>query len=135
MGKVIDTRLRLLTVAQLQQERITGGPDDSGDEPERRGTGGLAVAPDKPALQRPSDYRVIMINDDFTPMEFVIEVLMRFFGHSEGRATEIMLAVHTQGRAICGVYSKDVAETKAAQVNQYATECEHPLVCEIERAA
>ena len=94
----------------------------------------LATAPEKPALKRPSLYKVLMLNDDFTPMDFVVEVLMRFFAMNEEKATQIMLAVHTEGKAVCGVYTRDIAETKAAQVNQYSSECDHPLLCEIERA-
>lgn len=101
---------------------------DSGDE-----EGGLAVAPAKPALKRPSMYKVIMLNDDYTPMEFVIEVLTMFFNMDEEKATQVMLAVHTQGRGVCGVYTKDIAETKCVQVNQYSRECQHPLLCEIDQ--
>jgi len=73
-----------------------------------------------------------MLNDDYTPMEFVVEVLERYFAMGRERATQVMLEVHTQGKATCGVFSKDVAETKAAVVNQYARDNEHPLLCEIE---
>ena len=86
----------------------------------------------KPALKKPSMYKVIMINDDYTPMEFVIEVLQMFFSMNLEKATQIMLAVHTVGKATCGIFSRDVAETKSAQVNQYAQESQHPLVSEIE---
>ncbi|MCH8497579.1 MAG: ATP-dependent Clp protease adapter ClpS [Marinobacter sp.] len=95
---------------------------------------GLVVAPQKPALKRPARFRVVLLNDDYTPMDFVVEVLMRFFGMNEEKATQVMLLVHTQGKAVCGEYTRDIAETKAAQVNQYSSECEHPLLCEIERA-
>ena len=94
----------------------------------------LSVAPEKPALERPAQYRVMLLNDDYTPMDFVVEVLMTFFGMNEEKATQVMLLVHTQGKAVCGVYTRDIAETKAAQVNQYSSECDHPLLCEIERA-
>jgi ATP-dependent Clp protease adaptor protein ClpS len=94
----------------------------------------LSVAPEKPALKRPARYRVVLLNDDYTPMDFVVDVLMKFFGMNEEKATQVMLLVHTQGKAVCGVYTRDIAETKAAQVNQYSSECEHPLLCEIERA-
>lgn len=94
---------------------------------------GIAVAPVKPELQRPSMYRVIMLNDDYTPMDFVIDVLTRFFSMDMERATQVMLAVHTQGSAVCGVYPKDIAETKAAQVIQYAKENQHPLMCDVQR--
>lgn len=93
---------------------------------------GLAVESQKPKLKRPPLYKVIMLNDDYTPMEFVVEVLEVFFGMDREKATSIMLAVHTQGKAVCGIYSRDVAETKAAQVNQCARDHEHPLLCEIE---
>lgn len=95
---------------------------------------GLMVVPDKPALKRPSQYQVVMLNDDYTPMHFVVEVLTVFFAMSEEQATQVMLAVHTQGKAICGVFSRDVAETKVAQVKQYAAECDHPLLCELQKA-
>jgi len=95
---------------------------------------GLLVAPSKPALKRPSMFQVIMLNDDYTPMDFVVEVLLSFFGMNEEKATQIMLAVHTQGQAVCGVFTRDIAETKAALVNQYSAESGHPLLCEIKQA-
>ena len=94
--------------------------------------GGVALELEKPKLKRPSMYKVIMLNDDYTPMEFVVEVLKHFFGMDSEKATRIMLAVHNEGRATCGVFSKDVAETKAMMVNKYARDNEHPLLCEIE---
>lgn len=80
----------------------------------------------------PKRYKVVLLNDDFTPMDFVIEVLMRFFAMDEAKATQVMLAVHHQGKGICGIYSREVAETKAYQVNQYSRQHEHPLMCQIE---
>ena len=94
---------------------------------------GLLVVPEKPALKRPSMYQVLMLNDDYTPMDFVVEVLERFFAMNEEKATQVMLAVHTQGRAVCGVFTKDIAETKVALVNQYSAECDHPLLCELQK--
>lgn len=94
--------------------------------------GDVAIELDKPKLKRPPMYKVIMLNDDYTPMDFVVEVLESFFGMGIEKATRIMLAVHTEGRATCGIYSKDVAETKAMMVNKYARESQHPLLCEIE---
>ena len=109
--------------------------NQDGDQEDHSGhDGSTALATAKPALKKPSLFKVVMMNDDYTPMDFVVEVLMTFFGKSEEQATQVMLAVHTQGKAVCGVYTRDIAETKAAQVNQYSTECEHPLICEIERA-
>ncbi|MBU3070499.1 ATP-dependent Clp protease adapter ClpS [Aestuariicella sp. G3-2] len=93
---------------------------------------GVAVEESKPRLKRPSMYKVVLLNDDYTPMEFVVETLEIFFGMNREQATNVMLTVHTQGKAVCGVFTRDIAETKAAQVNQYAKENEHPLLCEIE---
>jgi ATP-dependent Clp protease adaptor protein ClpS len=92
----------------------------------------LAVLNAPPKLKKPSLYRVILLNDDFTPMDFVIEILVNFFGMSEEQATAIMLQVHTRGVGICGTYSKDVAETKVCIVNSYAIENDHPLKCAME---
>ncbi|MCK7596839.1 ATP-dependent Clp protease adapter ClpS [Microbulbifer sp. CAU 1566] len=94
--------------------------------------GGTALAEAKPRLKRPPMYKVVMLNDDYTPMEFVVEALELFFYVNRERATQLMLQVHTKGKAICGVYTRDIAETKAAQVNQFARDHEHPLLCEIE---
>ena len=104
------------------------------DERENDRSGGLGVAlqPAKPKLKRPSMYRVVLINDDYTPMEFVVETLEIFFNMGREQATQVMLQVHTQGKAVCGIFTRDIAETKAAQVNQFARENEHPLLCEIE---
>src|SRR5690606_4593255 len=94
--------------------------------------GNLAVLEAKPKLKRPPMYKVLMLNDDYTPMDFVVEILERFFAMSREKATRVMLTVHVQGKAVCGVYTRDIAETKAAQVNQYAREHQHPLLCEVE---
>lgn len=93
----------------------------------------LATAPAKPALQPPPMYRVIMLNDDYTPMDFVVEVLETYFAMSREQSTQTMLTVHQQGQAVCGIYTRDIAETKAHQVIEYARECSHPLMCEIEK--
>ena len=92
----------------------------------------VLLAPEEPKLEVPSMYNVVMFNDDFTPMEFVVEVLETFFNKDREAATRVMLTVHTVGKAVCGSYTRDIAETKAAQVNQYARESQHPLLCEIE---
>ena len=89
----------------------------------------------RPKVAQPSLYQAVLLNDDYTPMEFVIEVLARFFNHNEEQATQIMLAVHTQGKGVCGTYTKDVAETKAMQVNQFSRQHKHPLLCEVESAS
>ena len=97
-------------------------------------SGGLALEESKPELKRPPLFKVVLINDDYTPMEFVVEVLQLFFGMGREKATQIMLTVHTQGRAVCGIYTRDIAETKAMQVNRYARENQHPLMCTMEEA-
>ncbi|MDE1477493.1 ATP-dependent Clp protease adapter ClpS [Xenorhabdus bovienii] len=84
-------------------------------------------------LQPPSMYKVILNNDDYTPMEFVVDVLRKFFSYDVERATQLMLDIHYQGKAICGIYTAEVAETKAAQVNMYAKQHEHPLLCSLEK--
>ena len=94
--------------------------------------GDLAVAPAKPRLKRPPLYRVILLNDDYTPMEFVVQVLEQFFSMNREKATQVMLAVHTRGKGVCGIYPQDIAETKATQVNQCARDSGHPLLCEVE---
>ena len=101
-------------------------------EHEDMGEGGLAVEESKPQLKRPSMYKVVLLNDDYTPMEFVVEILEMFFSMNREQATNVMLTVHTQGKGVCGVFTRDIAETKAALVNQYARENEPPLLCEIE---
>ncbi len=92
----------------------------------------LAVQEAKPQLKKPPLYKVVLLNDDFTPMDFVIEILMDFFNMSEDKATMVMLQVHTQGVGVCGVYSKEVAETKVYIVNDYSRENQHPLLCSME---
>ena len=104
-----------------------------GDTPHRDIDGGLAVAESKADLAPPPMYQIVMLDDDFPPMEFVVDVLQQFFGMNREKATQIMLTVHTQGRASCGTFTRDVAETKAAQVIKYARENQHPLMCEVEK--
>ena len=93
---------------------------------------GFVTTTEKPKLEQPPLYKVILINDDYTPMDFVVDVLRSFFNMNIEKATQIMLKVHTEGKGVCGVYSKDVAETKAAQVNDYSREYEQPLLCSVE---
>lgn len=86
----------------------------------------------QPKLKKPSMFKVVLLNDDYTPMEFVVEVLEKFFSLERELAVQVMLKVHTEGKGICGVFTRELAETKAAQVNQYARVNEHPLLSEIE---
>jgi len=95
---------------------------------------GLAVEPARPKLQEPQLYKVILLNDDYTPMEFVVQVLEHFFGMNREKATQIMLHVHTRGKGVCGVYTHEIAETKVAQVNDYSRHHQHPLLCTMEAA-
>ncbi|ART79625.1 ATP-dependent Clp protease adapter ClpS [Oceanisphaera avium] len=85
------------------------------------------------ALQPPPMYKVLLNNDDYTPMDFVVEVLQHFFNMDEDKATQVMMAVHYQGKGICGIFTAEIAETKVAQVNQYARLHEHPLLCSMEQ--
>lgn len=89
---------------------------------------------EKTKVKPPAMYNVVLNNDDYTPMDFVIEILERFFSLDIEKATEIMLKVHYEGKAICGTYSAEIAETKVAQVTMYSKENEHPLLCTIEQA-
>lgn|SRR5690554_1772735 len=95
---------------------------------------GVEEVADKSKLQPPPMYKVILNNDDYTPMDFVVDVLIKFFRMDQERATDAMLTIHYKGRAICGVYSAEIAETKVVQVNQYAREHKHPLLCSMEKA-
>lgn len=94
----------------------------------------LHTKPSVPMLQMPSFYRVYLLNDDYTPMDFVVEVLERYFSMDHQIATEIMLEVHKRGKGICGLYTKEIAETKVVQVNEYARRNQHPLLCKMEES-
>ena len=94
----------------------------------------LAVEEAAPKLKRPSLYRVILINDDYTPMEFVVEILESVFGMERNKATRVMLEVHTKGKGICGVFTYEIAETKVAQVMGIAQQQQHPLMCTMEES-
>jgi ATP-dependent Clp protease adaptor protein ClpS len=93
---------------------------------------GLVVEEAAPRLKKPPLYQVVLMNDDYTPMEFVVDVLQRIFGLDRTRATRIMLEVHTRGKGVCGVFTFEIAETKVAQVTGYARQHQHPLLCTME---
>ena len=93
----------------------------------------LAVEEARPKVKQPPLYRVVLINDDYTPMEFVVEVLESIFGMERTRATQVMLEVHTKGKGVCGVYNYEIAETKVAQVMGLAKQHQHPLLCTMEQ--
>ena len=100
-------------------------PNFEGDE-------GLITEEAPPKLKRPPLYRVLLLNDDYTPMEFVVQVLEKVFGMDRKTATRVMLEVHTKGKGICGVYTYEIAETKVAQVTNLAQQHQHPLLCTME---
>lgn len=113
------------------------GDDDKGNNGANNGDGDSetgVVTRTKPKTKKPSMYKVIMLNDDFTPMEFVILVLERFFSKSQEESTQIMLHVHQKGVGVCGVFTYEVAETKVQQVMDLARQHQHPLQCTLEKA-
>jgi len=112
----------------------SGGPDNDDDDVNRgTGTGTGTVVKARPKTKKPSMYRVLLLNDDYTPMEFVVHVLERFFNKSREAATEIMLHVHHRGVGVCGVYTYEVAETKVTQTIDFARRHQHPLQCTMEK--
>ena len=94
---------------------------------------GTLVAPGKPEVAPPPMYQVMLLNDDYTPMDFVVAVLQQFFALDMERATQVMLHVHTRGRGVCGVFTREVAESKVAQVNEFSRMNQHPLLCTMEK--
>ncbi|MDH3619377.1 MAG: ATP-dependent Clp protease adapter ClpS [Gammaproteobacteria bacterium] len=107
---------------------------DHPDQHEQHDGHDLAVEEARPKLKQPPLYRVVLINDDFTPMEFVVEILESVFGMERTRATQVMLEVHTKGKGVCGVFNYEIAETKVAQVMGIAEQHQHPLLCTMEES-
>ncbi|MEO6080349.1 MAG: ATP-dependent Clp protease adapter ClpS [Steroidobacteraceae bacterium] len=101
---------------------------------QREGQTGLVVEEATPEVKQPPLYRVVLLNDDYTPMEFVVEVLERFFRMDRDTATRVMLEVHVKGKGVCGVFTYEIAETKVAQVLSYSRDNQHPLMCTLEQA-
>jgi len=99
------------------------------DEKIREHEQGVAVAESKPETKQPKMYRVLLLNDDYTPMEFVVHVLKRFFYKNSEQATKVMLQVHYDGQGTAGLYTAEIAETKVAQVNDHSRSNDHPLMC------
>jgi ATP-dependent Clp protease adaptor protein ClpS len=95
---------------------------------------GVAVEEALPEVKKPPLFQVVLLNDDYTPMEFVVDVLEKFFSMDRPAATRIMLEVHTKGKGVCGVFTYEIAETKVAQVTTYARDNQHPLMCTLEQA-
>lgn len=107
---------------------MTDKNDDNG-----LGTEGSVITKSKPKTKKPSMYKVLMLNDDYTPMDFVVRILQQFFRMPESEAMRVMLQVHQQGIGVCGVFTFEVAETKVHQVVEYARKHEHPLQCTLEK--
>ena len=96
--------------------------------------GNVATEEAKPKVKRPPLYKVMLMNDDYTPMEFVVHILESFFTMDREKATRVMLEVHTRGKGVCGIYAHEIAETKVSQVNEYSRKHQHPLLCTMEKA-
>ena len=132
--------MTLLTSPQdLARGRIAVRSEDDDDDRNRRGGGGgkdqVGVATKTRAKsKKPSQFKVLMLNDDYTPMEFVVIVLKRFFSMDLEAATRVMLHVHQRGVGVCGIFTYEVAETKVHQVMDFARENQHPLQCTLEKA-
>lgn len=111
---------------------VNNSDEWSNDPADGNDNGSLAVETAKPRLKKPRMYRVIINNDDYTPMEFVVNVLELFFAMDRAKATNVMLDVHNSGKGSCGIFSREIAETKTMQVNNYSNEHDHPLMCSME---
>ena len=107
--------------------------NDPNANPEHDHDHSVALAPARPEIKPPPMYRVLLLNDDFTPMDFVVEVLQMFFGMNREKATQVMLHVHTRGQGVCGVFTREIAETKVEQVNEFSKTHLHPLLCTMEQ--
>jgi ATP-dependent Clp protease adaptor protein ClpS len=114
---------------QDRPETLMSDIEKRGDDEHSTGV----VVKAKPKTRKPSLYKVLMLNDDYTPMEFVVHVLERFFGKNRDEATRIMMHVHRRGVGVCGVYTYEVAETKVTQVMDFARQHQHPLQCTLEK--
>ena len=124
----------------MAERILNSGDEGDGNGGNGSGRGGAGGRPNtgtivkaRPKTKKPSMYRVLLLNDDYTPMEFVVHVLERFFGKSREEATEIMLHVHHRGVGVCGVFTYEVAETKVAQTIEFARRHQHPLQCTMEK--
>ncbi len=120
----MDKPLQGIRAQDPPHEGSTGGGPDHG----------LLVEEAQPKVKQPSLYKVVLLNDDYTPMEFVVDVLERFFRMDRSAATRVMLEVHTRGKGVCGVFTYEIAETKVAQVTTYSRDNQHPLMCALEEA-
>ena len=120
----------LYSINSMTFPRSMSEPQEPGQQHEH----GVAIEEARPEVVRPPLYQVILLNDDYTPMDFVIVVLESFFGLNRERATQVMLHVHTRGKGVCGVFTREIAETKVNHVNEFARSHQHPLMCSMEQA-
>jgi ATP-dependent Clp protease adaptor protein ClpS len=128
----MPARVRGANLAELRITGIDGMAGKNGSRGDEEGKTGL-ITKTRPKTKKPSLYKVLLLNDDYTPMEFVVHVLERFFNKGREEATRIMLHVHQKGVGICGVYTYEVAETKVAQVMDFSRQNQHPLQCTMEK--
>jgi ATP-dependent Clp protease adaptor protein ClpS len=128
-----DERIWMTASLLSSAVRSAAGAGDGDADSPGGGTGTGVVTATKPKTQKPSMYKVLLLNDDYTPMEFVVHVLERFFNKSQEEATKIMLHVHQRGVGICGIYPYEVAESKVTQVVDFARKHQHPLQCTFEK--
>jgi ATP-dependent Clp protease adaptor protein ClpS len=119
--------------ARAARAAVSGGDEDPDQPGGGDGAGTGVITSTRPKTQKPSMYKVLLLNDDYTPMEFVVHVLEKFFNKSQEDATQIMLHVHRRGVGICGVYPYEIAESKVTQVVDFARKHQHPLQCILEK--
>jgi len=128
-GRILNDEARV-ALRTLRRLDLKMAEDDNQNDQDS----GVALQEARPKTKKPPLYKVVMLNDDYTPMEFVVHVLEQFFSVDRPTATRIMLEVHTRGKGVCGLFTHEIAETKVSQVNQYARENQHPLLCTLELA-
>ena len=129
-------RAQLKTPGGAATERYNPGEEPDltmSQQTEQQQQRGVVVEEAKPEVARPPLYQVVLLNDDFTPMDFVVVVLETFFNMTRELATQVMLHVHTRGKGVCGVFTREVAETKVTQVNEFSRANQHPLLCTLEK--
>lgn len=131
-GPYIITR-RAFEKAKSVARQTSDNMSENDDIKHREGID-IAVEEARPKVKQPPLYRVVLINDDYTPMEFVVDILESVFGMERTRATQVMLEVHTKGKGVCGVFNFEIAETKVAQVMSIAQQHQHPLLCTMEES-
>ena len=132
MEKTFVQRQKANIIGQQAASSLRADMSENGKHGEE-GPGTGVVVKAKPKTKKPSMYKVLMLNDDYTPMEFVVHILERFFNKNRQEATRIMLHVHKRGVGVCGVYTYEVAETKVTQVMDFARQHQHPLQCTLEK--